>query len=211
VVNAAEVQGPSGKSWDEKGESFLYRLVRPLATGVVDVCNAHEPNPNWRWAVPISGVFDATSGARTEAPGRFTFGCDSAVIAKCYRWGYKPWLPTQDPEQPAMMKDLHASCTRMARADYCGNGDSFTLEGTPIHPWDKLPASIRPLELGATTPLFEAAWHDSGAVCLSKTRWQQLQPLPESCPLVAPGWLVPGAEGVQCPPGQRWNDALNKP
>jgi ADYC domain len=204
VVSAAEVVGPSGNFWDSTGATFLYRLKLPNA---VDVCQPNDTNPNWRWAVPTSGVFDPASGARSDNdPSRFTFGCDSAVIAKCYRWGYKPWLPTQEAANPEMMKKLHAACTRMARADYCGNGTSYTMNGTPIHPWDELPASIRPLPEDTPTPLFEAGWQHSGAVCLSRTRWKQLKPLPADCPLVAPGWLVEGGAGVQCPPGQRWNE-----
>jgi hypothetical protein len=174
------------------------------------VCQFNDANPNWRWAVPTSGVFDPVSGARSDIdPSRFTFGCDSGVIAKCYRWGYKPWLPTQDTKNPATK--LHAACTRMARADYCGNGTSFTVSGTPIHPWDDLPAAIRPLPENTSTPLFEAGWQQSGAVCLSKTRWEHLKPLPAQCPLVAPEWIVPGGRGVQCPPGQRWNEELDRP
>ncbi|WP_224370962.1 ADYC domain-containing protein [Hyalangium versicolor] len=210
VINASQLHGPFGELWDATGETFLYHLVRPLTSGSVEVCASHESNPNWQWAVPMSGVFDASNGVRHEEAGRFTFGCDSAVIAKCYRWGYKSWREKQGENEPDMGQ-LHAACTRMARADYCGNGESFTLDGTPIHPWDTLPTAIR--QHGPDTPkaFFEAGWQDFGAVCLSKTRWEQLKPLPAECPLVAPGWIVPGAPGVQCPPGQRWDDTLNKP
>ncbi|WP_224241795.1 ADYC domain-containing protein [Hyalangium gracile] len=200
VVNAAQVPVPGLKSWDATGETFLYHLKTMTFGGAaaVDVCQpgAGASNTTGHLAVPISGVFDTTYGRRSdEDPSRFTFGCDSGVIAKCYRWGYKPWLEGQDSQ--TSMKDMHEACTRMARADYCGNGTSFTLDGTPIHPWDDLDTAIRPLPENASTPLFEAGWSPHGAVCLSKTRWEHLKPMPAGCPLVSP------TVGVPCPPGQR--------
>ncbi|MDC0713172.1 ADYC domain-containing protein [Stigmatella sp. ncwal1] len=212
VVNASQVQTAAGKAWDDTGNTFLYRLTGASPGGPPeDVCPSDTDHPNGMWAVPMDGVFNPLSGEREDnEPKRFTFGCDTGVIAKCYRWGYKPWLLPQDLKEPKMMQDLHLACTRMARADYCGNGTSHTQNGTPIHPWDRLPNAIRPLAPGTDTPLFEAGWSPTGAVCLSKTRWENLKPLPATCPLVAPGWLVPGAEGVPCPPGQLRDIATGK-
>jgi hypothetical protein len=81
------------------------------------------------------------------------------VIAKCVNWGYAPWL-TDD--------DMHAGCTRLARADYCGDGTPWTLDGTLINVFDRL--GIQPEGTGGNMT-FEAAWGPSGAVCVARTRY----------------------------------------
>jgi ADYC domain len=73
---------------------------------------------------------------------------------------------------------MHWACTRLARADYCGNGVSHTHDGTWVNVWDTLPAP-GPLQrrtkgllgLPPTGMLFEAGWNTGGAVCLSRARW----------------------------------------
>ncbi|MBL0692250.1 ADYC domain-containing protein [Comamonas sp. JC664] len=125
-------------------------------------------------AVPVQGLF-TTQGARQESTQRFTLGCDAGVIAKCYRWGYMPWR--DGAQQPGAITEAHWSCTRMARADYCGQGIPFTQDGTRIQPWDALtPAIISPP--GPVSSVedmsFEAGWNTQGPACLSHLRWQHL-------------------------------------
>ena len=86
-----------------------------------------------RKAIAVAGTWDAT-GARTGSTTAFTFGCTSGVIAKCVRWGYKPWKVINGKA----MNDYHQACTRMARADYCGDGVSHTRNGTLIDMYDGL-------------------------------------------------------------------------
>jgi len=145
-------------------------------------------------AIPVTSVFDA-GGNRIAAAGEFTFGCTTGVIAKCYRWGYRPWLTGYGG---ANMSDVHWACTRAARADYCGDGTPHTLDGTTIDVWDRLPAP-GPIETRAGVfglpPLgmiFEAGWDTGGAVCVSHARWLlDGQLLANLCPgkLVPPGLL----------------------
>ena len=80
-------------------------------------------------AVPVAEVWNST-GTQGFNPKHFTMACTGGAIAKCYRWGYRAWKP--------MTKALgHVqACTRMAMADYCGNGKSHTMEGTPISIYD---------------------------------------------------------------------------
>jgi hypothetical protein len=89
---------------------------------------------------------------------------------------------------------MHQSCTRMARADYCGDGTSHTREGTWINIWDTLPAPGPIQRHGLLPPLgmvFEAGWNTGGAVCLSRARWLLDDTLVSLCPdrLIAPGLL----------------------
>jgi hypothetical protein len=120
-----------------------------------------------RAAIPIAATWNE-HGDRVESPTLFTFGCTTGVIAKCYRWGYRPWLTGYGD-----VTATHYACTRGARADYCGNGKFHTRDGTAITIWDNLPP-MGPVRTQGTTPLlmlFEAGWSTSGAVCLSHTRW----------------------------------------
>jgi len=87
-----------------------------------------------------------------------TIACTEGVITKCTRWGYKPWE----------LRDYHQACTRMARADYCGNGIPHTHDGTWIDIWDDIP--IQELE-PAPGMKFEASWTPTGAYCVARERY----------------------------------------
>lgn len=125
-------------------------------------------------ATPVIGSFGhgpdgRLNGAYDPTPTRLMFSCRTGVAAKCLNWGYSP----HDPKGARYFQ----ACTRMARADYCGNGHSRTIDGTLIdyvdlgHP---LPASLHPPP--GYVP--EAVWGPGGAdapsaaMCLSRERWQ---------------------------------------
>ncbi len=137
------------------------------------------PNPR---ALAVSGVWDA-SGAHHDAPGKLTFACENGAITKCITWGYKPWA-SRDGHSLA---DLHQACTRMARADYCGDGHNHTHQDTTIDSYDRLGVNSRTTE---TSPdfdparaSFEAAWAPDGATCLARTRdGRPLAEILEECP-----------------------------
>jgi hypothetical protein len=117
----------------------------------------------------VNGVWDQ-SGARQEAPGKFTFACENGAIAKCIDWGYKPW----EMKNGRSLAEMHQACTRMARADYCGNGRSHTREDTAIDMYDRLGLLTRTTMATAGwdpgQASFEAAWTPDGASCLARTR-----------------------------------------
>jgi hypothetical protein len=133
-------------------------------------------------ALVVGGVWDA-SGAHQDAAGQITFACENGAIAKCIRWGYKPWASVAGRSLDA----LHQACTRMARADYCGNGRSHTHENTAIDMYDRLGVLSRTTESSAEWDVarasFEAAWAPDGATCLARTRdGRALEPLLQECP-----------------------------
>ncbi len=167
VINGNALPNTEGSGmWEPSGYTFLYQVR--YTTASVPLCPTGA-----NWAVPVKGLFDL-QGTRYESPRGFTLGCDAGVIAKCYRWGYQPWL---DGATPGPVTEAHWSCTRMARADYCGQGTSFTLDGTRIRPWDALTPAI----ISAPSPdsssndlTFEAGWNTAGPACLSHLRWKHL-------------------------------------
>ncbi len=137
------------------------------------------PDPR---ALAVSGLWDA-SGAHQKAPGQFTFACENGAITKCITWGYKPWA---SPDGHSLA-DLHQACTRMARADYCGNGRSHTRESTIIDMYDRLGVNERTTRASAgfdpARASFEAAWAPDGATCLARTRdGRALETILQECP-----------------------------
>jgi hypothetical protein len=131
-------------------------------------CVATQRVPSPR-ALVVEGVWDER-GARHDVPGKLTLACENGAIAKCIGWGYKPWAKKDGQS----LKELHQACTRMARADYCGDGRSHTREDTPIDMYDDLAVLKRTTEATARwapeRATFEGAWAPDGAWCLARTR-----------------------------------------
>jgi hypothetical protein len=125
----------------------------------------------------VPGVWD-DSGARWD---RFdssgavldtTYSCTTGVLAKCELWGYRPW---------AVGTELHQACTRMARADYCGDNVSHTENGTSIDVFDVLGVQAASADDALT---FEAGWGPDGAVCVREPRYLDFEaagPVLPSC------------------------------
>jgi hypothetical protein len=130
------------------------------------IATARVPTPR---ALAVGGVWNA-SGAHQDVPEKFTFACENGAIAKCVDWGYKPWAK----KDGRSLADLHQACTRMVRADYCGNGRSHTREDRPIDIYDVLghlkPATEDSPMWTRALASFEAAWTPEGASCLARTR-----------------------------------------
>jgi len=109
----------------------------------------HQPVnlcPEGQLATAVAGTYSET-GARTITGDKFTFACTNGTIAKCTRWGYRPFggarrcnqqgCNLDDPVEP--LADSHQACIRAATADYCANGHSFTKNGTLVDIYDYQP------------------------------------------------------------------------
>jgi hypothetical protein len=189
---------PEDQKYDPtgSGHTFLYPLEqRNPDTGAWQAACPVDPDGR-QVAIPVAATWN-DHGDRVESTSLFTFACTTGVIAKCYRWGYRPWLSGYGDSMVAM----HQTCTRVARADYCGNGQPGTKDGTRINVWDRLP-SPGPIQrhggilgLPPLGMLFEAGWNTEGAVCLSTARWLLEDGIGviRVCPdkLVPPGLLLP--------------------
>jgi len=190
------IQDDAANDPTHTGSTFLYTLEQNV-----------DNTGNWqpacpidadgrRVAIPLAATWDER-GARIESSSLFTFGCTTGVIAKCYRWGYRPWVTGYGD-----LAAMHWACTRLARADYCGNGKPHTQDGTSINIWDELPAP-GPIQLRAGNNLgmkFEGGWNTAGAACLGKTRWQTDQKeIAETCPdkLMPPGQAKKACNSVE--------------
>ena len=171
------------------GSTFLYTLEQWNGTAWVDGCPLDHNGQ--RFAIPVAAEWDET-GNRTDDSSKFTLACTSGVIAKCYRWGYRPWVTGYGD-----LATMHWTCTRLARADWCGDGVSHTTDGTWINVWDILPAP-GPIQYQATVEgmEFDSGWNTSGATCLSSSRWTASgSVVTAECPAKLP---APGSGGSPC-------------
>lgn len=169
-------------SADDPGTIF-YRIEawNPLAKAWDNPCVPTSSVPDPR-AVAVSGVWDGT-GARHDVKGKFTLACENGAITKCIRWGYKPW----EKKEGKSLADLHQACTRMARADYCGNGQNHTHQDTIIDMYDQLgllsPTAQASSGWDPARASFEAAWAPDGATCLARTRdGRDMETILQECP-----------------------------
>jgi hypothetical protein len=138
--------------------------------------NLCEPDAqNVAKAIPLTGSWNE-AGAHIESEKMVTLSCTSGVLAKCVRFGYKPWQNKLGKN----LRDFHQACTRMLRADYCGKGKSHTRNGTPVDVYDVLGIEEKTSNSGM---VFEAAWGPEGATCINHPRWfETLSEISSECP-----------------------------
>ena len=151
------------QDWDEKGSDItLYDLeVREGTKGKWQPLCVDEQGQRTE-AVILTDIWNPETGDRVlpRPSGAVTLACVDAALGKCAVWGYRPWASVGG--EP--LADYHRACTRLARADYCGDGVSYTSTGTPIHVLDEIGIEVKALD---TTYAVEAEWGPDGAICLN--------------------------------------------
>jgi hypothetical protein len=127
-------------------------------------------------AIPLTGTWNYGSnvtggGSWTNSSTAFTLGCRGAALAKCVELGYKPWRTLGS----TALRNHHQACTRAIRADYCGNGKSYTADGTQINIYDNVGLQA---DASASWPI-DAEWVPTGARCIHNARsWASGQGIP---------------------------------
>ncbi len=112
-------------------------------------------------AILLDQVWTTTGAQMAQPPsGSLTFACRGAALAKCVEYGYKPWASANG----VSLADAHQACTRMLRADYCGDGVPHTVNGTHVHVLDQL--GVQGVDPNVQY-VVEAEWGPNGAVCLN--------------------------------------------
>ena len=118
-------------------------------------------------AYALSGVWDmtegtSTGGKRIPSNEAFTFACRTVgAIGKCVDFGYVPWREVDGTK----LVTYHETCVRAVRADWCGDGRAWTVNGTTINLYDRKSVQ-EDSELFAP----EAEWHANGVTCLNSLR-----------------------------------------
>ncbi len=104
-----------------------------------------------------SFTVDKTTGDITTRANTLYLGCASGAVGKAPTWGYKPWeLGIADFE----------AMVRMVRADYCGDGVSWTTPGRAVTIQDVWGINTFASSAGPT----EAIWGPAGALCIGQAR-----------------------------------------
>lgn len=122
-----------------------------------------------------------------SSPTLFNLACVGTSMAKLHLLRHTEAsafaggnYPTDRWQRTAMLKTLNA--------DYCGTGDSFTIDGTPLR-WQDSTGYMPSLGIAPGVPVksVEAIWGSSGAVCLDQPRLHKRLEIEAYCDLPACG------------------------
>jgi hypothetical protein len=140
IDSAQQGSGSSSDLW-------FYKVSYQTQTGWQPLCGTDL-------AVPVAGVWSTTTATYAASSTQFTFACRNRTIAKCVELGYKTWKG---------YSNQLASCVRMLRGDYCGNGVAYTQDGTQLNLYDNVGVQADTQSLW----LLEAEWGPNGARCVT--------------------------------------------
>ncbi len=153
------------------GDIFYYAVSFETDQGSFPLCG-NEQDGSPVLSIPLAGTWDERQGvpgggSHIADPSVITFACLHHALAKCVQWGYKPWKSVNG----VSLADYHQACTRMVRADYCGDGVSWTKDGTLIDFYDGLSIQTD----NEPRWRFEAEFTPAGATCLTKERVKHIK------------------------------------
>ena len=146
---------------------FYYQVEKQIFGNWIPLCGWDGSGAPIK-ALAVPGTWDTSSGTMTGGDWRysqtkFTFACLGSSIAKCVEMGYRSTVRDRDAIPQHLL-----SCVRAMRADYCGDGTSWTTSGRNIELWDDRSINTRTM---SSWPR-EAGWTNSGASCLDSARLQ---------------------------------------
>jgi hypothetical protein len=150
-------------------DTYFYEVSYETDEGWLPLCGVDDLGEPIA-AIALDGRWDFTEGTETggshvDDESAFTFACRGYVLAKCVEAGYKPWSKVKvcTHGEGCRMTTLaahHQACTRMLRADYCGDGISHTVDATPVNFYDDFNVRYDSRDWSV-----EAEWDEEGAIC----------------------------------------------
>lgn len=128
-------------------------------------CDDDPAEPGDQIAAILSAdiVVDPESAVVKKEENKIYIGCLSGGVGKAAKWGYPSHKHTEIEFETAV---------RVVRADYCGNGFSFTKPGNAIQLADIFGVS----DFGSPGSKNEAIWDKTGAFCVDAPRWSSEYP-----------------------------------
>ena len=178
ALRGADIVGAQFLASSDTGESVLLKVVEATPpSGPEDYwryrVNYKDTDANWYPlcldgsetldATAVRGYWDRAAGAPGDGgkiadPERFTFACPRVgAIGKCIEFGYRPWAEVAG----VSLDTYHQTCVRLIRADYCGDGISWTTDGKLVNLYDDLGVQ----DDSESWPV-EAEWDADGARCV---------------------------------------------
>ena len=154
-----------GSGADQDVWSYQVTYQEPMTGQWYPICPGADGTP--QGAIALENRWDyrqgvAGGGSKIYDTSSFTFACEGGALGKCVKFGFAPWRSVNG----VSLEEHHQACTRMVRADFCGNGTSYTVNGNLINLYDSLGIQK---DTEAWVP--EAEWTTDGASCFgSQTR-----------------------------------------
>ncbi|MBZ5709738.1 ADYC domain-containing protein [Nannocystis pusilla] len=141
--------------------ALLYPDVAALL-GVRNVCSGSLLDTLASAATVIGGeTYDLDDKTVNAGQSRWlTIACAGSAAAKMRLLGYGPQSSATTPAQ-------RQATLKMVTADYCGDGVSYTQNGTQVD-WANESGTVAP-DAGALGDV-EAVWNEGGALCLGTPR-----------------------------------------
>ncbi|MEM9462697.1 MAG: ADYC domain-containing protein [Myxococcota bacterium] len=152
---------------DIDNNEYLYDFYWYVSDSIqIPMCNAMGNGGSTSATILENIAVDEALGTISPAPGNLYLACDAGAIGKAVARGYHPDDHGTDVLQAAV---------RMIRADYCGDGNSWTAAGTELFSEEYREFVITealglPGEVVPNTQL-ESFWTPHGAKCLSHRRY----------------------------------------
>lgn len=136
-------------------------IATATSQGVTDtkVYTCPKEEDTGEFSVVIFGDLDVDpdKGTHMERSKTMYFACSAAAVGKAAVWGYSPW---------ATDEATHQTASRAVRADYCGDGVSYTYQGTPLQLTDAFGIN----QFSDPQAETEAMWGPEGAQCIKVPR-----------------------------------------
>lgn len=153
---------------------YVISFTRPGSDVRAYVCGKDDSGAPIK-TIPITGRWNYEEGvpgggSKEENFTLITFACQGYALYKCIDYGYPPWKK----KNGVWLNKHHQACVRMIRADYCGDGRPWTVDGTIINLYDNLG-----IQVDTEGWPMEAEWDIDGARCLSHQRIQNMPTVPE--------------------------------
>lgn len=131
------------------------------------------------WWNTSPAAVGTAAGGEWRDDQRITFAARGYALSKCVELGYDH-----------QFESYHHACVRLLRADYCGDGNSWTLDGTRLSITDRKGVQGRvsdapiPGDPSSVWKL-EAYWNEQGATCTNGQRIANLSPTCGGAPLAS--------------------------
>lgn len=154
--------GPDIRRLDPDRLVYTFQYLDPIKQTPIDTC-AEDAVGGARMVLYGDLTVDTSTGDIASRAHTIYFGCLSGAVGKAALWGYAP----DSPSDPQLSLDEFETAVRTVRADYCGDGTSYTVTGKRLTLADRWGFNTN----GKISYTTEAIWEaGGGALCVDRIR-----------------------------------------